>query len=82
MPKVKYCVPVPPPNLARDLIQRYKRALGYTAEDIGKLVGMTPGGVRNKIAKGVWTTDEFRAWCLALGITDPAEVGKAVLNRT
>ena len=81
MPRVKWCVPVPPPNLARDLIDRHMKAKKVSSTELGKLLGLYPESVRRKKSKGVWTVEEYRAWCIALGINDPVEVGKAVLNR-
>ena len=81
MPKTKWCAPVPPPNMARDLIDRHMRAKKITSTELAKRVHLTPDSVRNKKSKANWTVDQFRDWCIALGITDPEEVGKAVLNR-
>lgn len=80
MPKVKYYVP--PPNLAKDLIDRHMRAKKITSEMLGNRVGLAADSVRRKKCRGIWTVDEFRDWCLALGIDDPEEIGLAVLNRT
>ena len=82
MPKIRWCAPVPPPNMAKDLIERHMKAKKITSTDLGQMVHMAPESVRRKKSKGIWTVDEFREWCLALGIDDPEEVGKAVLNRT
>ena len=82
MPKVKWCKPVPPPNMLRDLFNRYQKAQGLTSRDLGMLLGMQPESVRRKKMHGIWTNEEIRAWCKALNITNPEEVGKAVLNRT
>ena len=82
MPKVKWCVPVPPPNLLRDLFNRYQKARGMTSADLGKRLHLQPDSVRRKKCRGVWTNEDIRSWCEALDITDPEEVGKAVLNRT
>lgn len=38
MPKVKWCKPVPPPNMLRDLFNRYQKACGLTSADLGKLL--------------------------------------------
>ena len=81
MPRIKYCVPVPPPNLAQDLIRRTMKARKVTSEEMGKRVHMEPASVRRKLMKGIWSIEDYRAWCLALGIDDPETVGKAVLNR-
>ena len=82
MPKVRWCVPVPPPNLAKDLIDRHMKAKKVSSTELGKLLQMQPESVRRKKSKGIGTLEEYRAWCIALGINDPEEVGKAVLNRT
>ena len=82
MPKVKWCKPVPPPNLLLDLFNRYQKARGMTSADLGKLLEMQPESVRRKKMRGVWSNEDIRAWCKALDITDPEAVGKAVLNRT
>ena len=81
MPKTNWCIYVPPPNMARDLIDRHMKAKRITSVDLAPKVGLQPQSVRNKKRKGIWTVDEYRDWCTALGITDPEEVGKAVLNR-
>lgn len=80
MPKVKWCVP--PPNMARDLIDRHMKTKRVTSYALAEKVGIKPQSVRVKKMKANWTVEEFRAWCKALGITDPEEVGKAVLNMT
>ena len=82
MPKVRWCVPVPPPNLAKDLICRHMKAKKISSAELGRRVHMEPESVRRKKMKGTWTVAEFRDWCNALGIDDPEEVGKAILNRT
>lgn len=79
MPKVKWCVP--PPNMARDLIDRHMRAKRVSSSKLAEKVGIKPQSVRVKKMKANWTVKEFREWCAALEITDPTEVGKAVLNR-
>lgn len=81
MPRVRQLY-IPPPNLAKDLISRTMRENRITSEQLAKMVHMKPESVRRKKMKGIWTTEEFRTWCLALGIDDPETVGKAVLNRT
>lgn len=80
MPKIKWCVQ--PPNMARDLIDRHMKAKKIRSADLAPMVGIKPQSVRVKKMKANWTVEEFRAWCKALGITDPEEVGKAVLNMT
>lgn len=82
MAKVKWCKPVQPPNLLRDLFNRYQKAQGLTSKDLGERLHMTPDSVRMKKHRGTWSNDDIRDWCKALNITDPEEVGKAVLNRT
>lgn len=81
MPKVKWCKPVPPPNMLRDLFNRHMKAKGISSVELGKMVGIQPESVRRKKSRGVWSNEDIRAWCEALDITDPEEVGKAVLNR-
>lgn len=82
MPKVRWYTPVPPPNMARDLIDRHMKAKHVSSKELGALLKMQPESVRRKKSKGIWTLEEYRDWCQALGITDPEEIGKAVLNRT
>ena len=82
MPKVKWCMPVPPPNMLRDLFNRYQKVRGMSSAELGKRLKMQPESVRRKKCRGVWSNEDIRAWCEALEITDPEEVGKAVLNRT
>ena len=81
MPKVKWCKPIPPPNLLRDLFDRNIKAKKITSTELGKRLHLQPESVRRKKSCGTWTAEEIRAWCLALGINDPMEVGCAVLNR-
>lgn len=82
----KYCMPkktavkVKPPNMLRDLFDRYMKAQGITSEELGRrLGGMTPDSVRMKKHSGKWDSAQIREWCKALNITDPAELGKAIL---
>ena len=82
MPNVRWCVPVPPPNMAKDLIDRHMKAKHVSSAELGKLLNMQPESVRRKKSKGIWTLAEYRDWCSALGIDDPEEIGKAVLNKT
>lgn len=82
MAKVKWCKPVPPPNMLRDLFNRYQKARGLTSKDLGELLHTSADCVRMKKHRGTWSAEDIRVWCKALGITDPEEVGKAVLNRT
>ena len=82
MPRMRWLTPVPPPNMARDLIDRHMKAKKVSSTELGKLLDMQPESVRRKKSKGIWTLEEYRQWCIALGINDPEEVGKAVLNRT
>lgn len=79
MPKVKWCKPVPPPNMLRDLFDRYQKARGMTSTELGERLHVSAEAVRMKKHRGTWTAEEIRAWCKALGITDPEEVGKAIL---
>jgi hypothetical protein len=79
MPKVKWCKPVPPPNMLRDLFNRYQKAQGLSSVDLGKRLGIQPESVRRKKMRGVWSNEDIRAWCKALNITNPEEVGKAIL---
>lgn len=80
MPRVKWCKPVPPPNRLRELFNRYQKARGLTSAGLAALLYMQPESVRRKKCRGVWSNEDIRAWCAALGITDPEEVGRAVLN--
>ena len=81
MPKVRPLI-VPPLNLAKDLICRTMRENRISSQELARRVHMKPESVRRKKMKGIWTIDDYRAWCLALGIDDPEVIGKAVLNRT
>lgn len=81
MPKVKYMKPVPPPNRLRELFDRYQKARRMTSVDMGAVLKMQPESVRRKKSRGVWTNEEVRAWCKALDITDPEELGRAILGQ-
>lgn len=81
MPRVTWCKPVQPPNMVRDLFNRHMKAKHISSAELGRRVHMQPESVRRKKSRGVWTNDEIRAWCLALDITDPTEIGKAILNQ-
>lgn len=84
MPPIKWIKPpknVPPPNMVRDLFNRYQKAQGMTSADLGRQLGMSPEAVRSKKSRGTWTTDDVRDWCHALGITSAEEVGKAILYK-
>lgn len=84
MPKTRFdrfAKPVPPPNMLRDLFNRYQKARGMTSEDLGERLKISATAVRMRKYRGTWSAEDIRAWCAALGITDPEEVGKAVLNR-
>jgi hypothetical protein len=81
MPKIKYMRPVPPPNRLRELFDRYQKARRMTSVDMGAVLKMQPESVRRKKSRGVWTNEEVRAWCKALDITDPEELGRAILGQ-
>ena len=80
MPKVKPYVP--PPNMARELIDRTMKANHVSSRQLAAKLHLQPESVRRKKCRGIWSVEEFRNWCLALGIEDPEEIGLAVLNRT
>lgn len=73
--------PVPPPDMVANLFTRYMTARGITSAQLGAALNMSAEAVRGKKHRGTWTVEDVRAWCKALGIDDPEEVGKAVLNR-
>ena len=79
----KYSSPLPPPDMLRDLFNRAQKARGLTAPELGGLLNTSGGYVRQKKHKGTdaFTVADVRAWCEALGITDPYEVGKAILRK-
>lgn len=81
MPKIKYMKPVPPPNRLRELFDRYQKAREMTSADMGVALDMQPASVRRKKCRGVWTNEEVRAWCKVLDITDPEELGRAILGQ-
>ena len=71
---------VPPPNMLRDLFDRYMKAQQITSAELGeRLGGMSAEAVRMKKHSGKWDSSQIRDWCRALNITDPTELGKALL---
>lgn len=83
MPKTRFdrfARPVPPPNMLRDLFDRYQKARKMTSAYLGQRLNVSAEAVRMRKHRGTWTAEDIRAWCAALGITNPEEVGKAVLN--
>ena len=89
MPKIKYLSSAIPPYKpeARDelkaLFNYYQKRRKLSAEDMGERLDKTAGAIRQKKARGTdtWTVEDVREWCKALGITDPAELGRAILGR-
>lgn len=81
----KYSKPVvapPPADRLNDLFRRYKKALGLTDKDIGNEIGTSAGYVQLKRHKGTahWSVADVREMCQVLHITDPLELGEAILN--
>jgi len=78
----KYANPVPPPDLLKDLFNHYQKARGLSSTEFGELLHKSGEYVRQKKHKGTdsFTVKDVRAWCQSLGITDPLEVGKAILR--
>ena len=62
------------------LIRGRMAELGLHSADVGKLVYMQPASVRRKLCGRTFTLVELRQWCHALGITDAAKVGEAILQ--
>lgn len=89
MPKTTWIHPhrpplnVPPPDMLRDLFNRYQRAQGLDSEALGKLLGISSGAVRCKKHGGTqrWALRDVQQWCEVLNITDPTELGKAILHK-
>lgn len=76
MPEVKYLQP----NMLKELFNHYMRLKNISSTEMGSRIHMHPAAVRRKKQKGIWTNEDIRLWCKALEITDPEEVGRAVLN--
>lgn len=81
----KYSKPAAAPPTAdrlNDLFRRYKKALGLTDKDIGDEIGTSAGYVQLKRHKGTahWSVADVRKMCQVLQITDPLELGEAILN--
>lgn len=88
MPRITYIKPhtpardVPPPDMLREMLNRYQLARGLTAEQLGmKLGGLTANCVRVKKAQGTasWRVSDLIRWCCVLDIP-PEEIGRALLN--
>lgn len=81
----KYSKPVAAPSTAdrlNDLFKRYKKDLGLTDKDIGDSIGTSAGYVQLKRHKGTahWSVADVQEMCKVLQITDPLELGEAILN--
>lgn len=79
----KYAKPAaPPPDRLNDLFRRHKKALGLTDKDIGDSIGTSAGYVQLKRHKGTahWSVADVQEMCKVLQITDPLELGEAILN--
>ena len=57
---------VPPPDMLRDLFNRYQRAQGLDSEALGKLLGISSGAVRCKKHGGTQRWALLRAMAAAL----------------
>lgn len=79
----KYSQPEPPPaDRLNELFVRYKKALGLTDKEIGERIGTSAGYVQLKRHKGTahWSVADVQEMCKVLQITDPLELGEAILN--
>jgi hypothetical protein len=79
----KYSKPAPPPaDRLNDLFKRYKKDLGLTDKEIGERIGTSAGYVQLKRHKGTahWSVADVQEMCKVLQITDPLELGEAILN--
>jgi hypothetical protein len=75
--------PLPPPDLLLDLFNRAQKNRNIKSPQLGALLNTSGGYIRQKKHNGTdsFTVADVRAWCEALGITDPYEVGKAILSK-
>ena len=92
MPKVKYLgtdktakrkpLDVPPPDLLNLLFDRYKNANNFTDRDLAEKLNTSVNYVRVRRSKGSdhLSVSHVRQMCEILNITDPAEVGRAILR--
>lgn len=89
MPRITYIKPhtpardVPPPDMLREMLDRYQKAAGLSAQQLGeRLGGKTANAVRVKKSVGTatWKVSELIQWLNALNVTSPEEIGRAVLN--
>ena len=81
----KYTKPaVQPPAADRlnDLFRRHKKALGLKDKDIAAALNTTPGYLQVKRHKGTghWSVADVQEMCQILQITDPMELGEAILG--
>lgn len=78
----KPAVQPPPADRLNDLFRRHKKALGLTDKDIGDSIGTSAGYVQLKRHKGTahWSVADVQEMCKVLQITDPMELGEAILN--
>lgn len=71
--------PTPPANGLRELFDRRCRAEHITSEQLGARLGKSAEAVRKRKHSGNWDYREIQQWCKALHITDPVEIGEAIL---
>lgn len=79
----KYAKPAPPPpDRLNELFKRRKKNLGLTDKEIGESIGTSAGYVQLKRHKGTahWSVADVQEMCKVLQITDPMELGEAILN--
>ena len=81
----KYSKPVAAPPTAdrlNELFKRRKKNLGLTDKEIGESIGTSAGYVQLKRHKGTahWSVADVQEMCKVLQITDPMELGEAILN--
>ena len=74
--------PAPPPDMLRELFNRYQKARGINADAMGQRLGISGAAVRQKKCRGTatWTVADVVRWCRELGIDSPEEIGAAILN--
>lgn len=79
MAKVTWFNYKPRPNVLKELFRSAQAAQGLTSDQLGKKLGLSGAGVRSVYHRGKWDSEDINKWCKALNITDPTEVGKAIL---
>ena len=78
----KPAVQPPPADRLNDLFRRRKKALGLKDKDIAAELNTSAGYIQLKRHKGTdhWSVADVREMCQVLQITDPVELGEAILG--